>query len=133
MTAFSDYLEQKVLGVTLLGSSYTCADTIYVALATSCTTDGAVFNEVPAGTAYERTVVVFGSPSADGTKYQVANSAAVTFAEATTPWNEITHCGLYDSPTGGNQLYWGALTAARTILSGDTFEFPTGNLKVQLD
>ncbi|RCS42315.1 hypothetical protein DTL42_19445 [Bremerella cremea] len=133
MTAFSDYLEAALLGVTLLGSSYTPGETIYLALATSVTTDGAVFTEVPSGTAYARQRVQFGSPTNDGTKKKVSNSGAVTYSEATTPWGGITHIGLYDSPTGGNQLYYGALTSTRTIETGDTFQVPDANLSVSLD
>jgi hypothetical protein len=133
MTAFSDYLESKILGLTLLGSSYTGPSTVYLALATSATTDGAVFNEVPAGTAYTRQVVAFGAPTNNGTKRQVANTGLISYSEATTPWGGITHAGLYDSPTSGNQLYWGALTATRTIDTADTFQFPISNLTVSLD
>lgn len=133
MTAFSDYLEQKVLGVTLLGTPFTAPSTIYLALATSVTTDGAVFTEVPSGTAYARQVVTFGVPETNGTKYQVKNTPTNTLPEATTPWGYVTHLGLYDSPTGGNQLYWGALTTSRTVLTGDTFQFTANELKVQLD
>jgi hypothetical protein len=132
MAAFSDYLEGVVLGVTLLGSAYTPPSTVYMALATSCTTDGAVFEEVPTGTAYARQVVVFGAPVVTGLKKQVTNDGAVTFPEATTPWGTITHCGLYDSPTGGNQLYFGALTAVRTISTADTFQFNDGDFATQV-
>lgn len=133
MTAFSDYLESKVLGVTLLGSAYAAPSTIFMALSTSCTTDGAVFTEVVAGTAYARQVVVFGTPADDGTKRKVANSVAINFTEATTSWGGITHAGLYDSPTSGNQLYWGALTATKTISTGDTFHYEIGAFSVSLD
>lgn len=133
MSHFSNYLEDRLLGVTLLGSPFTAPSTIYVALATSCTTDGAVFHEVPAGTAYARQVVVFGAPAANGTATRCQNTASVTFPEATTPWGGVTHAGLYDSPTGGNQLYWGSLTTVRTILTADTFQYPIGQFSVSLD
>jgi hypothetical protein len=131
MTAFSDYLEQKVLGVTLLGSAYTAPSTIYCALATSVTTDGDTFEE-PAPAEYSRQVVVFGAPAQAAEKHQVSCSSPVTFTEAATPWGVVTHVGLYDSPTGGNLLYQGALTSVRTVETGDTFQFNAGDLKVQL-
>jgi hypothetical protein len=39
---------------------------------------------------------------------------------------------LYDSPTGGNLLYQGALTSVRTVETGDTFQFNAGDFKVQV-
>lgn len=133
MTAFSDYLEQRVLGATLLGSVYTPVNTVYLALATSAASDGAFFQEVPGGTAYTRQRVQFGSITADGLSHRVRNVSALNYPEATTPWGGLTHCAIYDSPTGGNQLYWGPLTTVRTILTGDTFQVPAENFSVSLD
>lgn len=132
MSNFSDYLEQKLLGVTLLGSPFTAPSTIYLALATSCTTDGAVFQEVPSGTAYSRQAIAFGAPSVNGDGYRVTNSALVTYPTATTPWGYVKHMGLYDSPTGGNQLYWGDLTTPRTIITNDIPQIPIANIGVSL-
>jgi hypothetical protein len=130
MANMSDYLESKFLGVSLLGSPFTAPATVWLALATSATTDGAVFSEVPSGTGYERQVIVFGAPAAVGLAMQVTNSGVVNFPLATTPWGTITHQGLYDSPTSGNQLYWGALTTARTVITNDTPQVPISNIAI---
>lgn len=129
MSNFSNYLEEKLLGATLCGSAWTCPDTLFLALATSLATDGDVFTEVADDTAYVRQTVVFGAP-ADS---QCKNDGAVTYPEATTPWGTVTHAGIYDSPTGGNQLYWGALSVGRDVQYGDTFQFPSENFTVTLD
>lgn len=128
-TNFSDYLEQAVLGVTLCGSVYTAPTTVYMALFTACSSDGSDVTEVPTATGYGRQVVAFGSISG-GT---VPNSGNVTFSEATTAWGTITHMGLYDAVTSGNQLYWGILDASRTVDTGDTFQIPDGLLDVSID
>ena len=130
MSNMSDYLEAKVLGVTLLGSPFTAPATVWVSLATSAATDGAVFNEVPTATGYARQVIAFGAPSDVGLSKQVTNTGLINFPTTTTPWGTVTHYGLYDSPTGGNQLYWGALTTARTIVTGDSPVIPISSLTV---
>lgn len=130
MANMSNYLEDKVLGVSVLGSPFTAPATVYLALATSSTTDGAVFQEVATGTAYARQVVAFGAPATSGLSRQVLNSGVVTFPQATTPWGYITHLGIYDSPTSGNQLYWGALTTPRTVITNDQLSLPIGNLSL---
>ncbi len=132
MSNMSDYLEAKVLGVTVLGSPFTAPATVWLALATSVTTDGAVFQEVPSGTGYARQVIAFGAPADVGLSKQVLNSGTITFPTASTPWGTITHQGLYDSPTAGNQLYWGALSTVRTVVTSDIPQVPVSNIAVSV-
>jgi len=37
-----------------------------------------------------------------------------------------------DAATSGNVLFWGAVTTAKTIDSGDTFQISSGNLTISL-
>jgi len=131
MTAFSNYLENKVLDHTLRGASgaYTAPSTIYVGLFTASPTDSNAGTEV-AGNAYQRTAITFGTAAASGA---ISNSATCTFPTATGTWGTITHIGLYDAQTSGNLLYWGAVTVSKTIQNGDTFSIGAGNLTITLD
>ena len=58
------------------------------------------------------------------------NSSVVTFPTATANWGAVTHFGIRDALTGGNLLYHGALSSARTILSGDTAKWNAGDLDI---
>jgi hypothetical protein len=40
---------------------------------------------------------------------------------------------VWDNLTGGNLLFHGALTASKTIASGDVFRVPAGDLDITLD
>jgi hypothetical protein len=131
MTAFSNFLENKILDHTLRGSAgaYTAPATIYVGLFTASPTDGNTGTEV-SGNAYARQSITFGTAASSG---QISNTATVTFPTATGTWGTITHIGLYDALTSGNLLYWGAVVQNKTVANGDTFSISIGNLTITLD
>jgi len=134
MSAASDYLENKVLDHVLTATSYTAPSTRYLALFTntsgSAATNleaGTLTDEVSGGT-YSRQSVTFAAASS-GTS---ATNATVTFPAATANWGTITHVAVMDAATSGNVLFWGAVTTAKTIETGDTFQVSSGNLSVSL-
>jgi hypothetical protein len=131
MTAFSNFLENKILDHTLRGSTgaYTAPATIYVGLFTASPTDANSGTEVSGGS-YARQVMAFATAASNGS---ISNSATVTFPTATANWGTITHIGLYDALTSGNLLYWGAVVQSKVVANGDTFSISTGNFTVTLD
>lgn len=131
MTAFSNFLENKILDHTLRGSSgaYTAPTTIYIGLFTAAPTDANSGTEVSGGS-YARQAITFGTAASSGA---ISNTATVTFPTATGNWGTITHIGLYDALTTGNLLYHGAVTVSKTITTGDTFSIAVGNLTITLD
>ena len=133
MANFSAYLEQALLGVTLLGSSFTEIQTQFLSLATSLNSDGDSYTEVTTGIGYGRLVIEW-SGITSGPDYSVVNSSSLTYSPATTPWGTVTHFGIYDNQTigAGNLLYWGQLTASRAVDTSDVLEFQAGSLYVQL-
>lgn len=127
MTAFSDYLENALLDATLRNLPYTSPASVYLGLHVSSTNDDNSGTEVSGGN-YARTEITFGVPN----NGSVANDATVTFPTSTASWGTVTHFGIYDQGSGGNLLYWGALSVSKTVDSGDIFTVPTGNLTVTL-
>jgi hypothetical protein len=92
---------------------------------------GTLTDEVStSGTAYARKTVTFDSASGGST----STSATVTFDTATASWGSITHIAVMDGGTAGsgNVLFWGAVTTAKTIDTGDTFQVSSGNLTIAL-
>jgi hypothetical protein len=138
MSAASNYLENKLLDHTLkYGTApYTGVSTLYLALFTNTSTNaaanleaGTLTDEVStAGSAYIRKAVTFASASS-GTS---ATNATVTFDAATSTWGSITHVAVMDAVSSGNVLFYGAVTTAKTIESGDTFQVSSGNLTISL-
>ena len=123
----SNYLENALINATLRNTSYTSPSTVYVGLFTSDPTDAGSGNEVSGGS-YAREAMTFGAPSNGAS----VNSAAVEFDQATGNWGTITHFAIFDALTTGNMLYHGALTASKTIETGDVFKFATSSVSVTL-
>lgn len=138
MSNASNYLENKVLDHVLRVTSYTQPSGLWLALFNN--TSGNAATNLEAGTltdetstsstAYVRKTVTFAAASS-GTS---ATSATVTFDAATANWGTITHVAVMDSATAGagNVLFWGAVTTAKTIETGDTFQVTSGNLTIAL-
>ena len=136
MSAASNYLENKVLDHVLTATGYTAPTTRYLALFTNTSTNaaanleaGTLTDEVSnSGTAYTRKTVTFAAASGGSS----ATNATVTFDAATASWGTITHVAVMDNSTGGNVLFWGAVTTSKAIDSGDTFQVTSGNLTISL-
>jgi hypothetical protein len=138
--AASNYLENKLLDHALrYGTApYTGASTIYLALFTNTSGNaasnleaGTLTDEVStSGTAYARQAVTFAAASSGSS----ATNATVTFPTATDSFGTITHVAVMDGDTegAGNVLFWGAVTTAKTIDVGDTFQVSSGNLTISL-
>ena len=126
----SDYLEGKWLDHDFGIATYTPASTKYVALFTSAPSDAGGGTEVTIGSnAYARVAVTNSGSNWTRTGSQVANAVAVTFpAPDPSGWATVTHFGIFDAGTGGNLLYWGALTTPRATASGVAPTFAPGAL-----
>lgn len=134
MSAASNYLENKVLDHVLKNTAYTQPAGLYLGLFTN--TSGNAATNLEAGTltdevsgnGYSRKTVSFAAASGGSS----ASNATVTFDAATGNWGTITHVAVMDAATSGNVLFWGAVTTAKTIETGDTFQVSSGNLTISL-
>ncbi|QDP62447.1 MAG: hypothetical protein Unbinned3585contig1000_15 [Prokaryotic dsDNA virus sp.] len=146
MSNASNYTEDRTLDFWLKNNSAssTSPSTVFLALFTSTDSTGGtaenleagiLSNEVTtSGTAYVRQSIAFGTIS----NGSVASSGTVTYATATANYGTVTHVAIMDtnstsdSAGAGNVLFYGALTSAKTIESGDTFQIQAGSLTVSL-
>ena len=134
MGSFSDYWENEVLDHLFGKGSYT-PPTIYVGLSTADPGDYGSGLTEPSGNGYAR-VQTSGSDWSTASGGSLSNANDITFAEATGSWGTVTHFALFDAAPGGNMLAHGALSAAKSIGSGDTAKFAggsPGDLQVSLD
>ena len=123
----SNYLENALINATLRNTTFTSPSTVYVGLFLTDPTDAGSGTEVSGGS-YARKAMTFGAPSNGAS----VNSAAVEFDQATGNWGTIPFFAIFDSLTSGNMLYHGALTASKTIETGDVFKFATSSVSVTL-
>ncbi len=127
MSAFSNYLENKILLHVLSNTAYTSPTTVYLGLHTADPTDAGTGTEVSGGS-YARQS--FASTISDNA---ASNTSAIEFPTATGSWGTVGWVAVWDNLTGGNLLFHGALTASKTIASGDVFRVPAGDLDITLD
>ena len=81
------------------------------------------------GTSYARTAVTFNAASGGS----ATNNGDVTFpAAGSGGWGTVTHIGVHDAASAGNLLFYGALTASRTVSESDIFQISDTNLTISL-
>lgn len=141
MSAMSDFLENKLIDQLFRGQSAPTTTTLYVGLLTAAPSDSGGGTEVTGGS-YARVAVSSslanwagtqsaGSTTASsGTGGQTSNNAAITFPTPSAGWGTVTHFGIYDAASGGNLLFWGALSIAKTVNQSDTIVFPAASLSI---
>jgi hypothetical protein len=130
MSAMSDYLENKLIDLTLRGQAFTAPATLYFGLHTGATTDAGGGTEVTGGS-YARVAVTASlanfagtqaaasTTASSGTGGVTSNNGSITFPAPTANWGTVTHWSVWDASTSGNMLFHGALTTSKTINNGD--------------
>jgi hypothetical protein len=126
MSAASDFAENLALKFLLTNTTATRPTAWYVALYTTATSDAGGGTEVSGGS-YARQAIAFTVTTDTAT-----NSSTITFPTASASWGSIGWVAIYDASTGGNSLFHGAVTTAKTIDSGDTFQISSSNLSITL-
>ena len=127
--SFSNYLETELLDHVFANNAYTSPVAVYVSLHTANPDEDASGTEVTtSGTAYVRQS---GSFTVSGNT--ATTDAAIEYPTATDNYGTVTHVGIWDAESSGNMLAYAALTASKTISTGDVFRIPTGDLDITLD
>ena len=125
--SFTNAAETLVLQWLLTAGAPTRPTAWYVGLFTDAPTEAGTGTEI-AVAGYARmpiTLTVTGNTA--------SNSASIEFAAATATWGSITHAAVFDSLSGGTMIAYGALTAAKTIDTGDIIRIPAASFNVTLD
>lgn len=118
---------------------------LYVGLFTTAPTDSTAGVEI-AGNAYARVAVasslanwagtqaVASTAVSSGTNGTTSNNLAITFPTPTPAgWGVAVAYGVFDAASGGNLLFYAALTVSKTLNVGDLVQFAAGTLTFQLD
>ena len=118
--AFSNYLEDQITGW-INGSTFASAPTsTFVQLYSQDPTDAGSAT----GALYTRVAVAAsGWTRGTGGAGTLTNTAAITITPSAASGATATHVAVFDTITGGNMLFAGALTASKTIATGDEVKF----------
>jgi len=126
--SFTNYLENKVMAYVFTGTAYSSPSaSLYLALFTTDPGEGGSGTEV-SGTSYARQLFTMTTTTNAST-----NGSAIEFPAAGSSWGTVTHVAVMDALTSGNMLASAALSASKTIGSGDVFRIPAGDLDITLD
>lgn len=142
MSAFSNYLEDKIIGWAFNNTAFpTQLATVYVSLHTGDPADTGINEVVVGATNYARIAVAAAgwTKTTSGTA-SATNTAEIAFpSSGTVTWSAggsgITHVGIWDAQIGvgsPNFLFGGALTTARVVVVGDVFKFLATNLTISV-
>lgn len=141
--SLSDYTENNTIDYVFRAQTWTIAANFHMGLSTAACSDSSVGTEVSGGS-YARVSVArslanwagtqsAGSTTAStGTGGQTSNNIAINFATPSAGWGTVTHFFIADAASGGNIILCQALTASKTINSGDTVSFAIGAMTVTL-
>jgi hypothetical protein len=128
MTAFTNHAENLALTWLFTNGAAARPTTWYTALHTADPTETGAVGEL-SGNGYARqstTLTVSGN--------EASNSTALTFGPNTgTPWGEITHISVWDAPSNGNCLAYGALSSPVDMSVGDSLTISSGALDIVLN
>jgi len=123
----TDAAENKILDHINLVAAWTPTTPLKVALYTVTPGEAGGGTEVTGG-AYARTTVTMAAASGG----VAVNSADVTFPTATANWGTVVAAAIFDNNGTPVYIWWGPLTASKTVDLGDTFKIPAGSLSLTL-
>jgi hypothetical protein len=121
--SISNYAELEILDHLTGTASWTAPAAVYIKLHTGDPGEACTSN---AATEATRKAVTFSA----------ASSGAIT-SNATVEWTNVSttetysHWSLWDASTGGNALWYGALSSSAAVTAGDTFQIT--QLQLTLD
>ena len=121
MSSKSNYLELKVLDHFLGTTESSFVTQKYLALHTANPAEDGSGAEVANSNNYSRQAINFNSASSGS----ATNTGDVSFTASGGAFGTVSHFGIWDNARhgAGNLIYYGALTASKTIADGDTIKF----------
>lgn len=125
MGALTATLDNKILDHVNLTTSYTPTSPLKLRLMTANGSAASAGTEVTGGS-YSPQTIAFAAASGGS----AAHSANITFSGM--PAATVVGLEIWDSAGTPVRLWWGALSASKTVSAGDSLSFPAGSVIVSL-
>lgn len=120
-----DTIENQILDAIVGTASYSVTTPCKLALMTANGNDSTPGTEVTGGS-YSRQTIAFNAASGGSS----SNSATINFTGM--PACTVVGVEIYDSAGTPKRLWYGSLSASKTVASGDTLQFGAGNITLTL-
>ena len=131
--AITTYQANRLNNYLFGATSFTPNGTYYIGLSTTAINAAGTGVTEPTGGGYQRVAVTNNKTNfTDSTGGIVQNKVQFEFPESTTALGTIKHVFIADSLTGGNILYYDALTTPRTVQTATILLFAINSMKIQL-
>lgn len=117
----TNYLENKLADHVLRNVAYVSPTNVYVALHTANPTEAGNVAEISQA-GYSRKLLTVGAP-VDGISKSTTDLSWDISADVT-----ITHITIWDAATAGNPLFYGPLSAEKSLEATDIFRVPADSL-----
>ena len=131
--AITTYQANRLNNYLFGATSFAPNGTYYIGLSTTAINAAGTGVTEPTGGGYKRVAVTNNKTNfTDSTGGIVQNKVQFEFPESTTAWGTITHVFIADSLTGGNILYYDALTTPRTVQTATILLFAINSMKIWL-
>ena len=130
MAAFSNYLEDQITNW-IAGTSMTAPTATFVQLYNGNPTDTGLGGTPIVIATAARTSIASGAGSwtrGTGGNGTITNASAFTITTSATATASATHVTVWDASASGNLLFFGQLTTAKTVASGDEVKFNIAGL-----
>jgi hypothetical protein len=130
MAAFSNYLEDQITNW-IAGTSMTAPTATFVQLYNGDPTDTGLGGTPIVIATAARTSIASGAGSwtrGTGGNGTITNASAFTITTSATATASATHVTVWDASASGNLLFFGQLTTAKTVASGDEVKFNIAGL-----
>lgn len=125
----TDFLSNKMIDFVWRGQPYSYPATQHLALFTYPPTNAGGGAEVASG-GYSR-VGVNSALWTQPTEGIILNQETLSFSPPIADWGNVTACGLFDSATNANLLWWCNVTPKTIVAGSGRPEFERGYLKIQ--
>lgn len=134
MAGMTSYLQKKILDDFLSLAAYTPPSNLYLSLHTADPTDAGSFAaEVStSGTGYARQLITGSMNFTDSSSGISQNTSPIAFPVITGAYGTVTHIGISSALTGGTMLFSGPITEPQNKTVGESYQFATGQLSIQL-
>lgn len=130
-------MQNSFFGKTSSFGALASRPTLYVGLSSTAPAEDGTNITEPSGGGYARVATAPADwNAASGVDATVDNANVIDFGTATATWAggaNMTHFVVFDAPTGGNPLRFGALTTPMPVFDTNPVSFPAGSLAFTQD